>query len=87
MPRRLAISDGPITWAFNSRTREIRRRCARSHYFARVSTTDQNLEIQEAALKAAGCEVIRSEEAKRHEHGRPRGTPHRDRFPAQRATC
>lgn len=29
--------------------------------YARVSTTDQNLEIQEAALNAAGCEVIRSE--------------------------
>jgi DNA invertase Pin-like site-specific DNA recombinase len=29
--------------------------------YARVSTTDQNLEIQETALKAAGCEVIRSE--------------------------
>src|SRR5262249_29457788 len=29
--------------------------------YARVSTIDQNLEIQEAALKAAGCEVIRSE--------------------------
>src|SRR6185312_4761913 len=29
--------------------------------YARVSTSDQNLEIQEAALKAAGCEVIRSE--------------------------
>lgn len=29
--------------------------------YARVSTTDQNLGIQEAALKAAGCEVIRSE--------------------------
>jgi DNA invertase Pin-like site-specific DNA recombinase len=29
--------------------------------YARVSTTDQNLEIQQAALKAAGCEVIRSE--------------------------
>jgi DNA invertase Pin-like site-specific DNA recombinase len=29
--------------------------------YARVSTTDQNLDIQEAALKAAGCEVIRSE--------------------------
>jgi DNA invertase Pin-like site-specific DNA recombinase len=27
----------------------------------RVSTTDQNLEIQETALKAAGCEVIRAE--------------------------
>jgi DNA invertase Pin-like site-specific DNA recombinase len=29
--------------------------------YARVSTTDQNLEIQEATLKAAGCDVIRSE--------------------------
>lgn len=29
--------------------------------YARVSTIDQSLEIQEAALKAAGCEVIRSE--------------------------
>jgi DNA invertase Pin-like site-specific DNA recombinase len=29
--------------------------------YARVSTTDQNLEIQQAALKAAGCDVIRSE--------------------------
>src|SRR5215210_8624063 len=29
--------------------------------YARVSTTDQNVAIQEAALRAAGCEVIRSE--------------------------
>ena len=29
--------------------------------YARVSTTDQNVELQEAALKAAGSEVIRSE--------------------------
>ena len=29
--------------------------------YARVSTIDQNLEIQETALRAAGCEVIRSE--------------------------
>ena len=26
--------------------------------YARVSTTDQDLSIQQAALKAAGCEVI-----------------------------
>jgi DNA invertase Pin-like site-specific DNA recombinase len=29
--------------------------------YARVSTTDQSLEIQEDVLRAAGCEVIRSE--------------------------
>lgn len=29
--------------------------------YARVSTTDQNLELQEAALRAAGCDMIRSE--------------------------
>jgi hypothetical protein len=29
--------------------------------YARVSTTDQDLDIQETALKAAGCEVVRSE--------------------------
>lgn len=29
--------------------------------YARVSTTDQDLSVQEAALKAAGCDVIRSE--------------------------
>jgi Resolvase, N terminal domain len=29
--------------------------------YARVSTTDQNLEIQEAALRSAGCDLIRSE--------------------------
>src|ERR1700704_5703989 len=31
--------------------------------YARVSTLDQNLAIQRAALKAAGCEVIRAEKA------------------------
>src|SRR5215472_6229702 len=29
--------------------------------YARVSTSDQDLSIQEAALRAAGCEVIRAE--------------------------
>jgi DNA invertase Pin-like site-specific DNA recombinase len=29
--------------------------------YARVSTTDQDLSIQEGALKAAGCQVIRAE--------------------------
>ena len=29
--------------------------------YARVSSTDQNLELQESALRAAGCDVIRSE--------------------------
>src|SRR5271167_3943651 len=29
--------------------------------YARVSTTDQDLSIQEAALRVAGCEVIRAE--------------------------
>jgi DNA invertase Pin-like site-specific DNA recombinase len=29
--------------------------------YARVSTTDQDLSIQQAALRAAGCEVIRAE--------------------------
>lgn len=29
--------------------------------YARVSSTDQNLDIQEAALRAAGCDVIRAE--------------------------
>src|ERR1700754_4890701 len=31
--------------------------------YARVSTLDQNLSLQRAALKAAGCDVIRAEKA------------------------
>jgi DNA invertase Pin-like site-specific DNA recombinase len=31
--------------------------------YARVSTVDQDFSIQQAALKAAGCEVIRAEKA------------------------
>src|SRR5216684_7871116 len=34
-----------------------------SYGYARVSTFDQDLAIQRAALKAAGCEVIRAEKA------------------------
>lgn len=34
-----------------------------SYGYARVSTTDQDLGIQHAALKAVGCEVIRAEKA------------------------
>src|SRR5882672_5084134 len=29
--------------------------------YSRVSTTDQNLDVQESALRAAGCDPIRSE--------------------------
>ena len=29
--------------------------------YARVSTTDQDLALQEASLRAAGCQVIRAE--------------------------
>jgi len=35
----------------------------------RVNSTDQNLDIHEAALKAAGCEMMRSE--RRSGTGRP----------------
>jgi DNA invertase Pin-like site-specific DNA recombinase len=31
--------------------------------YARVSTTDQSLDVQHEALKAAGCEVVRAEKA------------------------
>src|SRR4051794_35227460 len=44
-----------------SRGKRDRSRPAMLYGYARVSTTDQDLSLQEAALKAAGCEVIRSE--------------------------
>ncbi len=37
--------------------------------YARVSTVDQNLGIQEAALRAAGCQTIRSEKKSGTERG------------------
>ena len=52
--------------------------------YGRVSTLDQNLAIQEAALKAAGCDVIRSREAQRHHHQRPSRTADRVGVPAAR---
>ena len=41
--------------------------------YASVSTTDQNLEIQIAALKAAGCTKIRSEKVSGTRHQRTAG--------------
>ncbi|MBP1806950.1 recombinase family protein [Rubellimicrobium aerolatum] len=35
--------------------------CQALYGYARVSTTDQDLSLQEAALRAAGCQVIRAE--------------------------
>ncbi|WP_240499966.1 recombinase family protein [Sphingomonas montana] len=37
--------------------------------YARVSTTDQDFGIQEAALRAAGCQTIRSEKTSGTERG------------------
>jgi DNA invertase Pin-like site-specific DNA recombinase len=46
--------------------------------YARVSTFDQDLDVQIAALKAAGCDVVRSEKRsgtstrRQHYGSRPR---------------
>ena len=42
---------------------QMRRKTPMLAGYARVSTTDQDLGIQEAALRAAGCDVIRAETA------------------------
>jgi len=39
--------------------------------YARVSTTDQNLEVQIEALREAGCEKIFSEKTSAKSHKRP----------------
>jgi DNA invertase Pin-like site-specific DNA recombinase len=49
--------------------------------YARVSTTDQDLSIQEAALKAARCDVIRAEK-RGDKLGRSRGIAHYAGFPS-----
>ena len=35
--------------------------------YARVSTIDQDLAVQRAALKAASCDIIRAEKARTNE--------------------
>src|SRR6185295_1635917 len=54
----MAIRDGT---SHRSKTKRDRRPMFYS--YARVSTLDQDLTLQRAALKAAGCEVIRAEKA------------------------
>ena len=54
----MAIKD---TTRRGSRTKRDRKPML--YGYARVSTIDQDLSTQRAALKAAGCEVIRAEKA------------------------
>jgi DNA invertase Pin-like site-specific DNA recombinase len=44
--------------------------------YARVSATDQDLSIQEAALRAGGCDVIRAEKRSGNQYPGPRRAPH-----------
>ena len=45
--------------------------------YARVSTTDQDLELQHAKLKAEGCSIIRSEKVSGGSRERSNRTDHR----------
>jgi Resolvase, N terminal domain len=53
------IKRRPVGWVYNQRRQRGIRMTVIG--YARVSTTDQDLSIQEAVLKAAGCDVIRAE--------------------------
>ncbi len=55
--------------------------------YARLSTTDQDLSIQRAALKAAGCEVIRAEKCSGTSTAGARRAANSARLPPQKVTC
>jgi hypothetical protein len=60
----VAAISATATFRIQIRVNPIVKVCpdqAVSRVIPRVNSTDQNLDIQKAALKAAGCEVIRSE--------------------------
>ena len=52
--------------------------------YARVSTTDQNLDVQESAFARGRLHPDPFGEAHRHHHRRTRGASHRPRLPPQR---